>query len=585
MLHRGARLAGAAAAFSFTTWLAARFAFHAVFSWFPPYDDEGYLLISLKLFRQGHALYDSVYSQYGPFYYEFMDLVLSVFRQSVTHDAGRFLTIAIWIVTSLFCGVVAFVLTRNLWIGATTHLLTALALDTLRNEPMHPGGLICLVLGCIAMVLLLMPERPRLAWTLLGVLGGALLMTKINVGIFALLAIGFVALGTASRRWLAITGAFITAVPLLLMMAQLRQPWVLQFVVLITAAIVPLVLLGVVRASGAPSGGGTPWAVGGAVTIIVLAAVIAMLRGTTLQALVTAVCIAPLRQASVLTVPLSLPPHSIPFALLCAAAGVLAVWKPPAAILRLAAALAMWSAVPDLYTYSIRWGFFFAPLAWVAALPVRGIPDPPALAFARRLLPLLAVLQALHAYPVAGSHIQWGAFLLFPVAAIFLVDGARQLGRLFPIAVFAIVATMFIVTPLRRAKWEYAHQQPLGLPGAEHVRLPPAQISELRTAVTMLNDPRCKTLFTAPGLPSFYFWSRREPATGFNATLWNGLFDAATQRRVIGELERADGLCILEQDHVITAWAARGPCPLCEHLLQNFVPFRTTDRYSLLHHK
>src|SRR5262245_40424838 len=90
-----------AIAFSATTVIVAQTAYFQVFSFFAVYDDEGYLLISLKLFRQGLPLYDTVYSQYGPFYYGFMDVVLSAGRLDVTHDTGRLITVAIWATTSL----------------------------------------------------------------------------------------------------------------------------------------------------------------------------------------------------------------------------------------------------------------------------------------------------------------------------------------------------------------------------------------------------------------------------------------------------------------------------------------------------
>ena len=36
---------------------------------FGAFDDEGYVMISLSSFVKGHALYDDVFTQYGPFFY------------------------------------------------------------------------------------------------------------------------------------------------------------------------------------------------------------------------------------------------------------------------------------------------------------------------------------------------------------------------------------------------------------------------------------------------------------------------------------------------------------------------------------
>src|SRR4051794_27764429 len=49
--------------------LAARFAWLALHSSFGVIDDEGYVMVSIANFERGHALYDEVYTLFGPFYY------------------------------------------------------------------------------------------------------------------------------------------------------------------------------------------------------------------------------------------------------------------------------------------------------------------------------------------------------------------------------------------------------------------------------------------------------------------------------------------------------------------------------------
>ena len=46
-----------------------------LFSTFMIYDDEGYVLLSLKTFAEGGGLYERVYSQYGPFFFLFNQLL------------------------------------------------------------------------------------------------------------------------------------------------------------------------------------------------------------------------------------------------------------------------------------------------------------------------------------------------------------------------------------------------------------------------------------------------------------------------------------------------------------------------------
>src|SRR6187455_343097 len=57
-------------AFAAFVLIAAVAAYFTAYSSFYSYDDEGYILLSLKQFATGHHLYSDVYSQYGPFPYE-----------------------------------------------------------------------------------------------------------------------------------------------------------------------------------------------------------------------------------------------------------------------------------------------------------------------------------------------------------------------------------------------------------------------------------------------------------------------------------------------------------------------------------
>ena len=77
------------------------------FMGFAKYDDEGYLLISLKSFLNHGALYDDVFTQYGPFYYEFWGGVFSIFGIPVNHHGGRTMIMVVWVLSSLLIGLSA----------------------------------------------------------------------------------------------------------------------------------------------------------------------------------------------------------------------------------------------------------------------------------------------------------------------------------------------------------------------------------------------------------------------------------------------------------------------------------------------
>jgi hypothetical protein len=134
----------------------------------------------------------------------------------------------------------------------------------------------------------------------------------------------------------------------------------------------------------------------------------------------------------------------------------------------------------------------------------------------RRLLVALSVLQALHAYPVAGSQVAWATFLFVPIGAILVADGwRRSVGALAPAAgprpawarpagaVLALVAVALVAATVRttgqRLEAAYAAGVPLGLPGTGGIRVRPGQARLYRVLATTL-AARCRTFVTMPGL-------------------------------------------------------------------------------------
>jgi hypothetical protein len=244
-------------------------------------------------------------------------------------------------------------------------------------------------------------------------------------------------------------------------------------------------------------------------------------------------------------------------------------------------------------------GYLFAllPFAWVALVPLPGEEDADT-SFPRLFLPLLAVLQALHAFPVAGSQMQWSTFLLIPVGALCVAKGARGLARTFVgrerqalaavgVAAAAVMAVALVNTqlrqPLRAAEAGYDERESLALPGAEDVHLAPEEAALYRQ-VTEAIDANCQSMLMLPGMNSFYLWAEREPPTGYNATGWSTLFDAAHQERVIDETSSIKHLCLLENDSAARLWTA-GATPegaLVSYLHRGFREIGTFGPYRLL---
>jgi hypothetical protein len=542
-------------------WLAP-LCFFAMFSGFGDHDDEGYLLLSLRQYAEGGILYDQLYSQYGPAYFQTVTLLFSVLGLPVTHAAGRAAVMGLWLVTALVCGATTYRLTGSRVVAWAAALLVGLALVPLRNEPLHPGGVLALLV--CALVLAGASGRPpsALGGAVLGVGIGLALLMKVNVGVFAGVAVGFALLARGGRGWARPAGAVaLLVVPPAVMAGLLGEAWVRAYLVVVMAAAASVVL---VELSQAPSDGGHARApvgglvVGAAVTVLVLGAW-QLARGTSLDGLARGIVLDPLSHPYVLAVPPLLSPTAPGWALASVAAclGFLLLrrtgWSerwPVTALRGPAQVLAgafIWLAATDRLMVS---PLAALPLLWVALVPPgdRGGAPP---GFGRSLLVAVATLQALHAYPVAGSQVAWGTVLFVPVGGVAIADGWRATvaavgagGRAArwsgPAA--AVLATGMVALAagavhdaVARYRQGYETGVSLGLRGAEAIRVAPRQAALYRTLAANL-ETRCATFVTMPGLNSLYLFTRLPPPTMMNATVWMSLFTPAQQREIAQRL-------------------------------------------------
>ena len=124
-----------------------------MFSTFMVYDDEGYVLLSLRNFAHHGGLYRDVYSQYGPFpfvaYY-----ALQAIGIPLTHTVGRLMTIGAWATSALCCVALMGHVTRSL--AARLGVLAAVFvyLWVMASEPTHPGGIIVVLTTLLGLPLL-----------------------------------------------------------------------------------------------------------------------------------------------------------------------------------------------------------------------------------------------------------------------------------------------------------------------------------------------------------------------------------------------------------------------------------------------
>lgn len=595
------------AALAALSYAAARLMFSA----FMFYDDEGYVLVSLRNFAEHGGLYRDVYSQYGPFpfvvYYLLHGLGLPF-----THIAGRLVTLGAWIGTALACAAIARQATRSLPATLAVMAGTFAYLWIMVSEPSHPGSLIALtvaVAGALGYRWLTQGEVGR--WALItGAAAAALALTKVNVGGFVILSgAAWILLhheNTRLRRlapWL--LGAGAAVVPLILMRPMLSLGWVQTFAgVFVVSALAALAAVGPQRAAVA----GWPTlarCVAGGLAVVVAVTAVVLLRGSSLADILEGVVLGPLRMPAAFNLSYTWPAATPAFAAVSALACALAVWRRRqgdaradafVAWARLAAAGGAVYAVlqfPDSSPDRVIFGFG-APCLWLFLWPLGGTAAPERTAV--NWLGLLWLGQSLHAFPVAGSQIAWGTFFALPLAAAGAADAIRWLAarrtvmadtpgsRTLRQAATVAPAALALLVGLRfhEAAKRYDDGSDLGLPGAEFLRLP-SQASALFRVLSYNAAVHADVVFSEPGMFSLNFWSGRPTPTLANVTHWFSLLNRERQDAIVAALEAKPNACVVVQREHIEYLTRRSFAPagvLHDYIDRNFVTAFKLDNFE-----
>ena len=577
-----------------------------MFSVFNVYDDEGFFLVTLRDYLSGDSLFTQVSTIYGPFFYEVLGGLFKLFGLEVGHDTGRAVTLVMWLVASVGGGLAVYRLTRNLLLGVSAELVTFHVLAALTSEPTQPSGLLGLLLIGLVAAAAYRSKWPRAAAVLIGALVAAACLVKINVGIFAGLAVAFAFALSLRGRWRSslglVTGHLLVAVPIALMSAQLGQEWVFEYaaVVVLSAEAVLLVCLYGLRPGHSPAGLG--WLLVGAAAVGILCVGVAILGGTRLGDIFTSLVVAPARLAQLYVWPLRINAGYVVWAIAVMAAGILLRFRAsrgvsPAipGLARIFAGLFTWLAVL-LLPSSL---FFLAlPLAWLAALDPRPESKGPTDSYVRLLLPALAVIESVQAYPIAGTQLSMAALLFVPVGAITINDGILQVREwigdgsrraLLRLATWAAPAALIANLAFYQlfaflAFSGYASTERIALRGAESVRVAPERAAALRSLVAAINE-ECSTFITLPGMPSFYLWTGQQPPVQLYAGVWMYSLDSAQQGKIVDELDGLPRLCVVRNQAVVDFWAEGRPVPrrpLVEYIQNTFAKAQAFGDYELL---
>jgi hypothetical protein len=570
----------------------------AVFTGFHAYDDEGYFLITLKDYLSGQPLLSAAAPVNGPFFYETMGGLFKLLGAEPGHDIGRYVTLAIWLVGSLIAGLTSFRLTRSLWLGLSAELVMFHVLGALTTEPASPSGLVSLLLVSLIAAASFRNARPRASAAVIGGIVGALCLAKINVGGFAAFAVIFAWAGSLGPRWRRVllpAGGLVIVLPLVLTAPLLSQGWVWELAVGMTLSGFIVVITCLAFAVRRVPPASTLWLAGGGIVMVVICAAIALSGGSNLGNWWNGLVVVPLRIPRLFTWPLQV---NVGFDLWAAAmlAGALATSYLTRLSTVMAGSVRVAAGLFTIFSVLLLPSSIFVlalPLVWIAAVRPAREEDDPVGGYCRLLLPALAVLEALQAYPVAGTELSLSAVSLVVPGAVILSDGMRQLERAglrslrwatsaAPATLLVNVQVLLLVAYLAAAG--FFTGTPLGLPGAGSVRLQAQDASDLRSLVQAI-DRDCSEFITLPGMNSLYFWTGQKPPTSVRSEIWMITFDDTSQQSLVEQLQGMPHLCVVKNEQVIEFWthgAAVPDRPLVRFINASFAADGTFGDYELL---
>jgi hypothetical protein len=575
----------------------------SMFNGFHAYDDEGYYLANLRDYLAGHPLLSPYAQVYGPFFYEVLAGLFKLLGLSPDNDTGRLVTAVVWLMASAAGGLVALILSRNLLLGLAAELLTFVELSVLSNEPMSTYGMYALLLLGITAAACAGRVRPRASGAAIGAIVGALCLIKINVGAFAAIAVVFAWTGSLTHRWRRVllpsmVGA-ITALPVLLTTSLLTTAWVFEFAIVVAfsaAAVGAGCLKAGPRLMVAPQ---ARWIVAGGAVLAVACFGVALAGGTRPIDVWNGLVVAPLRFPQLFTFPISLNAGYLLVAAVSFSAVLafrlrptIAVPATAAGLVRVGVGLFTWLSIL-LLPSSI---FLLAlPLAWVATQAPDDEGRDPVGPYCRLLLPALAVLETLQAYPIAGSQLSIAALGLVPIGVITLGDGIRQLrmiagrgvtmkgvGLVAPAA--AVLTTVVFLVFALTVTAGFKTGTPLGVRGAESVRLPAQRAAQVRQLVSAVNRD-CSSFVTFPGMNSFYIWTAQDPPTPVRVEVWWLVLDSNQQQSLVQQLSSKPRMCVIKNQRMIEMWAAGRQVPrtpLVDFIDRRFVYGGSYGDYELL---
>lgn len=581
-----------------------------------PYDDEGYWLIALRSYHVHGSLYHNTFAQCGPFYYEFWSLIYSISHLSIDSDTAHLMTLAIWVVTSLVFGFAIAMISKRVLLGLIGETVCFLLLMSLANEAMEPAGLSNLLVAVVLMgIAFFLRGHRRLGAGIVGAGASALLLTKVNVGVFVIAGLVFAIMISWPSSRLLITRKMVASlglmlVPVLLMADILASSWVQWLLLLELLSIIGFLAIAwtkrppVIRAfTSRDVVFGSVVGIAGAVLI----AIGVLINGTTFTELIRGALLNQRNIARIFQFGLPITPGELAFAgisaglavliaVLSASSGTTPVWlysgvsgfarlaigiwilltvcSEPAYGTSATSAIALCCTGIVLPSHVLavhvpgQSFLLAAPLAWVAMLGVDA-EESHARHFARVAICAVGLVCCLEAFPTAASQLSWASLSLVPVGAMCVADGLSIMTRrkrqhertgreALSVPAGSLILSALLLVFVGGVAYpllsQYRNQYYADPPS----RLTGAEKIHLPLAVaadfqtiTGFLREHCSTFEDLPGMNSFYFFSGEDPPTGLNTTDWMRFLNLEQQDRVLATLLRTPRLCVLENGPLV----------------------------------
>jgi hypothetical protein len=590
------------------------FVLGTTFSWFAPWDDQGFLMLTVRHLLQGARLYDDVPVPYGPVYYLERWLMHGALGVPLTHDIVRLVAALHWFAIAAASALLAAALSRGGGLPVAAAVLalvgSAVHLRAVANEPGHPQEIAALVVSAsVLAVAICGPARNRLRAGVLGAASAALALTKINLGaLYAMAVVVALVVDLPRSRVVRVLrpalAVALAGLPLVLMRGHLAEPWAQVFAALVLAALLPSLALSLRGAvPGRLAGRDVVAFLVGAGGVGCVGLLFVVLSGSSILGAIRGFAIDPIAYPTLAVVPLAVSYPNLAQAVLSAATAlavtllaapatrwlVLAakLWFPAATL-----AAAFWDPMQMVtrtaWTPMASWAL---PWTWLVLVPPERATGSAADALPRRLCALVACSMALQLYPLAGSQVAFGTAMVIPAAMICLSDAlealvsarspaARRFARSGVSGAAILGALLLVAPPATRVAARYARLTPLDLPGTRWLRLGAGEVMMYRCLARNLHELSDTFVFST-GNNSFYFWAEREPGSPITIGHFWGLVGPAQQRRLLEDYAAHERFVFVDTP-LLFASGATGQEPLLQYIRSSFRPFARLGRFTIM---